>query len=68
MRTLADAIHQDKFLWGSTTAAYQCEGGWNADGKGEGEWDFFSHKSPYNINSVDADVACDFYHKYREEH
>lgn len=67
MRTLADAIHQDKFLWGSTTAAYQCEGGWNADGKGEGEWDFFSHKSPYNINSVDADVACDFYHKYRED-
>lgn len=67
MRTLADAIHQDKFLWGSTTAAYQCEGGWNADGKGEGEWDFFSHKSPYNINAVDADVACDFYHKYRED-
>lgn len=67
MRTLADAIHQDKFLWGSTTAAYQCEGGWNADGKGEGEWDFFSHKSPYNINAADADVACDFYHKYRED-
>lgn len=67
MRTLTDAIHQDKFLWGSTTAAYQCEGGWNADGKGEGEWDFFSHKSPYNINAVDADVACDFYHKYRED-
>ena len=67
MRTLNDALPQDKFLWGSTTAAYQCEGGWDADGKGEGEWDFFSHKSPYNINGVDADVACDFYHKYRED-
>ena len=23
----------EKFLWGSATAAYQCEGAWDADGK-----------------------------------
>ena len=37
------------FLWGSATAAYQCEGAWNLEGKGLGEWDVFSHESPLNI-------------------
>ena len=35
-------IEKQKFLWGSATAAYQCEGAWDADGKGLGEWDVFS--------------------------
>ncbi len=24
---------KEKFLWGSATAAYQCEGAWDAEGK-----------------------------------
>lgn len=40
----------DKFLWGSATAAYQCEGAWDEDGKGLGEWDVFNHNSSLNIN------------------
>ncbi|WP_303861019.1 glycoside hydrolase family 1 protein [Alkalibaculum bacchi] len=55
------------FLWGSATAAYQCEGAWDTDGKGLGEWDFFNHKSLKNINHVDGDIACDFYHRYKED-
>lgn len=65
-RTLEDTL-KTPFFWGSATAAYQCEGGWDADGKGEGEWDHFSHRSPLNVNEVDADVASDFYHHYRED-
>ena len=29
------------FLWGSASAAYQVEGGWDADGKGISNWDKF---------------------------
>lgn len=57
----------ETFLWGSATAAYQCEGAWNLDGKGESQWDDFSHNSLLNINHVTGDVASDFYHKYEED-
>lgn len=56
-----------EFLWGSATASYQCEGAWNSDGKGLGEWDVFSHSSPLNINHATGDISCDFYHKYKED-
>lgn len=57
----------EKFLWGSATASYQCEGAWAEDGKGETQWDDFSHNSPLNINGVNADVSCDHYHRYLED-
>lgn len=60
-------MEKDKFLWGSATAAYQCEGAWNEDGKGLGEWDVFSHENPLNINGCTGDVSCDFYHRYKED-
>lgn len=56
-----------KFLWGSATAAYQCEGAWNEGGKGLGEWDEFSHGNPLNLNNESGDVSCDFYHRYEED-
>jgi beta-glucosidase len=55
------------FLWGASTAAYQIEGAWNEDGKGESIWDRFSH-SPYRILGGDTgDVACDHYHRMPED-
>lgn len=57
----------NEFLWGSATAAYQCEGAWQEDGRGESQWDVFSHKSPRNINHVTGDVASDHYHRFLED-
>ena len=43
------------------------EGGWDADGKGPNIWDVFSN-IPGNIaNNDTGKVACDSYHKYKED-
>ena len=55
------------FSWGTATASYQVEGAWQEDGKGESIWDRFSH-TPGRINTGDTgDVACDQYHRYKED-
>lgn len=55
------------FLWGAAAAATQIEGAWNEDGKGESIWDTFGHKGGYIAHGETADVACDHYHRYRED-
>ena len=54
------------FLWGASSSAFQIEGGWNEDGKGESVADYnsFLHAGP---EQADTKVASDFYHHYRED-
>jgi beta-glucosidase len=55
------------FTWGCATASYQIEGAWNEDGKGESIWDRFSHTPGTVLNGDTGDVACDHYHRYKED-
>jgi beta-glucosidase len=55
------------FYWGAATAAYQIEGAWNEDGKGESIWDRFSHTEGKIHGGHTGDVACDHYRRYRED-
>ncbi len=55
------------FIWGAATASYQIEGAWQEDGKGLSIWDAFSHTPGKIYQNQNADVACDHYHRFKED-
>jgi beta-glucosidase len=54
-------------VWGAATASYQIEGAVGEDGRGESIWDRFSHAPGRVRNGDTGDVACDHYHRYRDD-
>ena len=55
------------FLWGVATSAGQIEGAAFEDGRGASIWDTFA-RIPGKIRNGDLpEVACDHYHRYKED-
>jgi beta-glucosidase len=61
-----DALPAD-FVWGAATASFQIEGAANEDGRGESVWDRFCATPGKVRNGDTGTIACDFYHRYRDD-
>lgn len=55
------------FIWGGAAAAYQIEGAYDEDGKGLSIWDVHSRRPGTVRFSENGNVACDHYHRYKED-
>jgi beta-glucosidase len=56
-----------EFVWGFAASAYQIEGAAFEDGRGASIWDTFARQPGAVVNGDTGDVACDHYHRYRED-
>ncbi|CAK8564351.1 unnamed protein product [Lathyrus sativus] len=72
---LSSAVDDDlslfpkNFLFGSGSSSYQYEGGYNIDGKGQSNWDNFTHGGGRSmiVDGSNGDIAVDHYHRYKED-
>ena len=55
------------FTWGAATASYQIEGAAFEDDKGASVWDMMCRQEGRIQRNQNGDVACDHYHRYRED-
>ena len=58
---------RDDFVWGAATASYQVEGAAFEDGRGYTVWDDFCRRPGKTFRGENGDVACDHYHRYKED-
>ncbi|MEO0526283.1 MAG: GH1 family beta-glucosidase [Bacteroidota bacterium] len=61
-------IHFPKeFIWGSATSSYQIEGAAMEGGRAWSIWDAHAHFPGRTANNEHGDIACDHYHRYKED-
>lgn len=67
---MAGKLHRqlpENFVIGSATAAYQIEGAVSKGGRGPSIWDVFCHTPGAIKDGSTGDVACDHYHRWRDD-
>lgn len=57
----------EDFVWGAAAASYQIEGAAFEEGKGLSVWDVFTRKEGAIKNNDNGDIACNHYHRYKED-
>ena len=55
------------FLWGAATSSFQIEGSPLADGAAKSNWYQWTKTTGKIADQSDADIACDHYHRYKED-
>jgi len=65
--TSSPSDRRDGFVWGVSTSSYQIEGAAHEDGRGASIWDTYCRQAGRVANGDTGDVACDHYHRYRED-
>lgn len=55
------------FVWGAASSAYQIEGAFDEDGRGLTVWDTFSHTQDKTYDGHTGDIACDSYHRFKDD-
>jgi len=58
---------KDDFIFGTSTSSYQIEGAADVDGRSPSVWDLFSKTPGKTYMGHTGEVACDHYHRYRED-
>lgn len=56
-----------EFIWGAAAASYQVEGAAASDGRGPCVWDMFCRQPGRVWRDQNGAVACDHYHRFRED-
>lgn len=57
----------EHFIWGTSTSSYQIEGAVAEGGRTPSIWDVFCRQPAKVLNGDHGDVACDHYHRYKED-
>jgi len=65
--TVLGARFPPGFAWGFAASAYQIEGAAAEDGRGRSIWDTFSRVPGAIADGQTGDVACDHYHRFRDD-
>lgn len=57
----------ENFIWGAAASSYQIEGAAYRDGGGRSVWDMMGRHEGKIIGGDTGEVACDHFHRYRED-